>query len=381
MRLADRAQIASHEATDEGYLLVRAKLSRTGIYDYYGGEIGEHPRDKVFKVYRSEDEVFSEDALRSFSLKPVTADHPQTDVSPASWKRDAVGVVGETVTRDGIHTFARLLITDAAAVDLIRSGTVELSCGYQCDLILEPGVSPEGEAYDARQSNIRGNHVAIVRKGRCGPTCRVGDAAMQDCKGKTKCTCTPDEQQKDAAAMKTVTLDGKTFEVADDVAAAISKAQADAKKTSDTLADAVKVIESATTTIDAAKQAKTDADKVAADAKAAAEAAAKAVPTADQLHAMAAELSTVIDAAKRIAPDLDVKGKTVAAIKSDAVVAKMGDAAIKDRSPDYIAATFDLLATAANDADPVAKAIASGTQDGGDARKNYVDNLSNAWKQ
>ena len=37
----------------------------------------------------------------------------------------------------------------------------ELSCGYYCDLDETPG-EYEGQRYDARQRNIRGNHLALV---------------------------------------------------------------------------------------------------------------------------------------------------------------------------------------------------------------------------
>lgn len=357
MATADRAPITGTRRTADGYLVTEARVARGGnIQDYYGHEIGEGEPNQLFKVYRPADEIFRSDSLATFAHKPVTLDHPKIEVTPDNWRKEAVGNLGSEVVRDGEFVRVPMVIMDGGAIKAIEDGTREISMGYDCELVMQSGTTDDGRSYDAFQRNIRINHCAIVPAGRAGPACRIGDQSR-----------TP-QQQKDAATMKTVTLDGKTFEVADDVATAILKDQANAKKTSDTLADAVKVIESATGKISDAKSAKADAEKLAQDAADAAEAAKKAVPTVDQVHAMAVELQTTCDAAKKIAPDLDVKGKTVSAIKSDAVAAKLGADAIKDKSADYIAAQFDMLSSVANDADPVAGALSKGgTKDGRDS--------------
>ena len=76
----------------------------------------------------------------------------------------------------------------------------QLSNGYLADFDFTPGTSPEGEAYDATQSNIRGNHIALVEAGRCGESCRISDGLVPDC------GC--------GGALTTVTVDGVAFEVA-----------------------------------------------------------------------------------------------------------------------------------------------------------------------
>lgn len=178
MRFADRIAVKDFALTGEGYLRVRATLSRTGIQDYYGWELGKTEAEwgRVFKVYRPADEVFSGDALASFRLRPITDGHPYDGVNAETWRKEAVGVVGEDTRRDGIHMAATLLITDAKISNRVqRKGSVELSCGYDCDLDETPGLTADGEAYDAVQRNIRGNHVAIVDQGRCGPSCATGN--------------------------------------------------------------------------------------------------------------------------------------------------------------------------------------------------------------
>lgn len=179
MRFMDRIAVKDMTLTGEGYLRVSAKLSRSGIQDYYGFEIGQEPVEKLFRVYRPEDEVFSDEALASFRLKPVTDGHPFDNVSAETWTKEARGIVAEDVRREGDHTIATLLITDADIANRIqRSGSVELSCGYDCELDFTPGFTASAQTYDAVQRKIRGNHVAIVEQGRCGPSCSTqADAA------------------------------------------------------------------------------------------------------------------------------------------------------------------------------------------------------------
>lgn len=176
MRIADTIAVTDMVMTGEGYLRLAAKLSRTGIQDYYGWEIGRSDNgewDRVFRIYRDPAEVFSPAALASFCLKPVTDGHPVASVTAETWAKEAKGIVADDVRRDGDHMAATLLLTDAEIINRTqrKGGTVELSCGYDCDLDMSAGVTDAGETYDGRQTNIRGNHVAIVDRGRCGSSC------------------------------------------------------------------------------------------------------------------------------------------------------------------------------------------------------------------
>jgi hypothetical protein len=66
-----------------------------------------------------------------------------------------------------------LSVHDADSIKEMETGEkVEVSCGYYCDLDETPG-EWNGQKYDAIQRNIRGNHVAIVPKGRAGPEARI----------------------------------------------------------------------------------------------------------------------------------------------------------------------------------------------------------------
>ncbi|MGU9992781.1 DUF2213 domain-containing protein [Bordetella avium] len=161
------------ELTNEGFLLCRdVPIARIGELLYADGEVPvEATPDGLIKINRSPEEVFRPETIASFEGKPVTLDHPDDFVTPETWRQLAVGTVQNVRQGQGIendYLFADLLITDAQAIEDIRSGLREVSCGYDADYEqVEPG---RGE-----QRNIIGNHVALVERGRCGPRCAIGD--------------------------------------------------------------------------------------------------------------------------------------------------------------------------------------------------------------
>jgi hypothetical protein len=173
MLLLDAATVEGTRITAAGYLVASAKLARSGVYQYRGDEVGR-PDLSIVRIYRPITEVFGTKALRSFANAPVTINHPVDAVSSSTWRRDAVGTVGEEVGRDGEFVTATIRVQDADAIRKIQSGTSELSCGYTSSIEWTPGVTPDGQSYDAVMGGIRGNHVAICARGRAGSHCRIG---------------------------------------------------------------------------------------------------------------------------------------------------------------------------------------------------------------
>lgn len=166
------------QADDDGFRRADAVLARTGIQIYSGSEIPAAGLDRV-RVYRPAEEVFARDALRSLRMKPITIDHPPDFVSAADEPR-VVGWTGDDIRSDGQLVRARIVFTKPAAFTALDAGVRQLSVGYFADIVLSPGLTPEGEPFDAVQRNIRANHVALVREGRCGEACRVEDLVMAD---------------------------------------------------------------------------------------------------------------------------------------------------------------------------------------------------------
>jgi hypothetical protein len=191
MFICDAAAATSREVTPEGFLRVRARIGRTGLHTYraveLGNPVGFSPEARV-RVWRPPAEVFDAQSRASFAGKPVTDNHPPMMVDARNWKRYAIGHCGASVEQDGDHLVTDLIIADAGAAGRAQQGA-ELSNGYHADFVFEPGTTPDGEAYDAVQRNIRGNHVALVDAGRCGDTCRIGDAVADAACG---CGTTPE---------------------------------------------------------------------------------------------------------------------------------------------------------------------------------------------
>jgi hypothetical protein len=361
MHLTDTVTLDGTRETADGYLLSTARVARTGIQLYSGADMGKPELLDKVRVYRSEDEVFKADAMASFTTMPLTVDHPAEMVNAKNWKRFAVGFTGEEVARDGGFLRVPLALKDQAAIDAVKAGKRELSCGYTCDIDWTPGVSPQGEAYDAVQRNIRGNHLAIVSAGRAGPDCRIGDEGGH--KEPIKMT---------DKALKTVTHDGLTIEVTDQGAQVIEKLKVQ-------LADAQKATETAAAAHATAIAAK---DKELGTKDAEIEGLKAKVINAAKLDALVAERSEVTARAKAIAPILDVAGKSIPDIRRAAVVAKLGVEKVKDKSDDYVQALFDSLSEQKTGVDPVRDAVMAGRTSAADAdpHKKRRAALANAWQ-
>lgn len=161
------------EMTPEGFLLCRdVPIARTGVMYYAHDEVPIEPgSDPYIEIYRDEDEVFRPETLASFVGKPVTNNHPPENVDPENFKQHIEGIIIRAARGEGIndkYIMADLLIMGKDAISAIRDGKREVSAGYNADYEeLKPG--------RGRQTNIIGNHVALVDQGRCGPSCAIGD--------------------------------------------------------------------------------------------------------------------------------------------------------------------------------------------------------------
>lgn len=165
-----------------GWLRIDGRITRTGVFTY------RLPDGKMRRELRLPEEVFKADAMQSFALVPVTDEHPPAFLDATNTKEYARGSVAGTLRQDGQFIAGEMLVTDADLIAKLEGGKArEISCGYTCDLEESPG-ELNGERYDAIQRNIRGNHVAIVERGRAGPEARVRmDAAV--------CTADGDDDQ------------------------------------------------------------------------------------------------------------------------------------------------------------------------------------------
>ncbi|WP_322885483.1 DUF2213 domain-containing protein [Sinorhizobium medicae] len=375
MKFTDLAPIAGTRRTADGYLVADVRTARTGIQLYAGHEVGK-PEMATVKVYRPEDQVFDKASLGSYAHKPVTNDHPAEAVTADNWKALSVGSIGDEVARDGEFVRIPLIVMDAAAIKAIDDGKRELSAGYTCDLAWEPGTTPAGEKYDAIQKDIRINHVAIVQRGRAGSEARIGDGAGKW--GVSPVNTQIADERIPKMDLRKILVDGLTVETTDQGAQAITKLQKDLESSAAKFADAEKAHQTALAAKDA-EMAKKDAEIDALKGKVLSDA---------DLDKRVQARADLVTKAKVLAKDVKTEGFSDAAIRKAVVVAKLGDAAVADKSEAYIDARFDMLVEDAskNGADPFRTVVQQGLTQTSDAstsataHKSMVSELESAWQ-
>jgi hypothetical protein len=171
----------------DGSLLCRgAILCRTGVQEYLPSEITDGPlpegtrmRNGLVSVLRPASEVLNKTTQASLEGLTVTGPgHPPTFISPTNWKTWTAGHLqhirqGPDLP-SGEQTLAGdIVVQDGALADAVERGDVrEISLGYQCKY--EP--QEDGSLI---QTDIIGNHLAILRRGRGGEAVRIYDHALQ----------------------------------------------------------------------------------------------------------------------------------------------------------------------------------------------------------
>jgi hypothetical protein len=177
-RLDFNGSASGFERTAQGFLRIRARLTKAGVFSY-----GDH-----FE-YRPEEEIFRKDSLASLKGAPVTDLHPSENgdgfLGPHNAKDHIVGMA-EGIEPDGKYLLGSLIVFHEDTIKAIEKGDrQEISLGFSCELLPTSGVL-EGQAYDAVQRNIIFNHIAIGPKGwgRVGPECSIKTDAKPTIKDK-----------------------------------------------------------------------------------------------------------------------------------------------------------------------------------------------------
>lgn len=360
IQLTDKAEINGVRVTSDGYVTGFARVARTGIQEYMAAELGITDGDptRIVRVYRSEAEVFSKDSLSTYAYRPVTSNHPDVQVTADNWKEHSRGQTGPDIARDGEFVQVPMVLMDRAIIKEWEDGKRELSMGYSAEIVMTDGVTPEGEKYDAIQKNLRMNHLALVSRARGGDKLKLGDSKTEG----------------PLVTTKTIMFDGISIEVTDAGAQAIEKLQS---KLTDASAKAAEA--------DVAhKAAIADKEKELATKDAEIDALKSKVLDDAAIDKRVQERADLIATAKSVA-DQDYSGMSVDQIRAKAVSTKLGDAAIKDKSVEYVNARFDILAEDSVK-DPHRQVVApNNTAPAGtpkamqDAHNTYVSDL-NAWR-
>jgi hypothetical protein len=334
----DAGELQKPVKQPNGWVRADGFITRTGVFKYRRAD------GSTVLEYRPPEEVFHPDSLASFEVVPLTNGHPPEGILTAENTQKYQRGTVIAPRADGHLMRAQFLITDADTIEAAKNGKNQLSGGYVCDIEDAPGVSPDGERYDAVQRNIRGNHVALVDTGRAGPAVRLrfdGAAIVlhDDTCPIQKGSATADTE----ISMIKFKVDGIDHEMSETAAQAVLKAlsERDAQITA-VKADGVKLQK-------ALDEEKARADKADADLAKAREDLKEAPAKAAAAMKARADLEKQ---AEKVIGEMKFDGLSDRQVKEAVIKAEMPKAKLDGKSEDYVAGLFDrIVADAADDAE------------------------------
>lgn len=156
----------------DGFMRAKVTIARAGVFPYVTHD------GKIRKEAKLPDDLFSRATIDSAKGAPITDGHPPRSdskgmVTPANYQKYAKGSLGDTATIENDHlVFFETVYDEALIADTKSKKKVEVSIGFTTAVDETPGEF-RGERYDARQTNIKINHLAHVENGRGGDTVRV----------------------------------------------------------------------------------------------------------------------------------------------------------------------------------------------------------------
>ncbi len=359
--------------TDSGFLRVPIRATRVGIFEYLQKD------GSIRREFRPPEEVFSKESMDSLAGVPLTVRHPNQMVNTKNVKGLSVGMTGDVVSKaedrylDIVGT-----VTDEVTVKSLERKSdngdgQQVSCGYTADMDFTPGIW-KGQTYDAIQRNIRYNHVALVDLGRAGPEARIkldeNDNAIYS---------TNDNQG--VVKMKNIKIDGKEFEVNEELHGAISslqtkmdamkKNEGDMKKKMEEDEDEMKKMKKEKDEMEAKK------DSLASEVSSLKEAAKTAKLDHNEIDGLVAERANVCDVAEKIVKDFKKDGKSNLDIKKEVISAVSPDLKLDEKSEDYINARFDSISEQEGMyVDHLAKAMEKKDEDDKNKKETKVDSAS-----
>lgn len=162
---------------ENGYIHIdKSPILRAGILEYLGSELLPEGQDtvdgvkvdpdKIYKVFIPEEELRK--GAESFKLLPITNDHTWLGDEGEDAKKYQEGTIGENVYVQDGKLYAPLMFTGNGIIEDLEGGKEELSSSYYNRF-----EKSEKSDYDFIARDIKGNHLALVDKGRCGSAVRV----------------------------------------------------------------------------------------------------------------------------------------------------------------------------------------------------------------
>ena len=165
------------ERTPDGFLRCRARVLAERVMPYARHELSCVPDGVAadpINMLVTRDSMGAAESLRSLEGVPITiGDHKW--LTPELVREFGKGAVAGTPALDGPYLVADLLVTDPEAIAAIESlQCPEISAAYTAETVFEPG-EWDGQPYDAKQTQLRYNHIAVIPAGhgRAGSDVRI----------------------------------------------------------------------------------------------------------------------------------------------------------------------------------------------------------------
>ncbi len=315
--IADLKPTSRIRMPDTSFLICQgAKLAKPIVKDYYKAELGitDNPTE-IIGIYTSAEVLFSEQVINGFEGADVTIAHPEGNkLTAENYSHHIIGTA-KNVRADNGYLVADLIIKDKWAIHAIEDNEIkQISLGYSAQLDMTEGQTETGQSYQGQWVNMHADHVAIVKEGRCGDDCAIGDQKSKS---------------KQEQSMK-VTINGIEFDVGDN--APLAQAINNQNAQLDTLKKTEIKIGDQAFNIDEVKATQATIDKLVADKSALetqnADLKAKQVKPED-IEKMVADRAKTIEQAKKLDDKFVTDGKSTEQIKREIVIAKAGDEVVK----------------------------------------------------
>jgi hypothetical protein len=343
----NKVEIVESKLNENGYLVIKCIFARTGIQERYGSEISEDfDQTKLYKEYRSPDEVFKSEVIQAFQNVVITNDHPTELLTTQNTKYHAVGFVSSKVEIiDNKYLQCDITIYDDVAIADIQNGKVELSAGYLYSILVV-----ENPQYDYIQTDIKPNHIALVQAGRCGKSCSL---ALDNQKPNSK------KGVKVKVIFKRMKSDGTDeviaeIEIADEVIA--KEVQTVADKLYDKSKSMVELSNAKDEEVESLKEDATKKDDELEDVKKANDKLQAQIDTKKPVamdDAKLQKLAMDLVAVMMVARDsgIECQGLDALSIQKEVIKKHNPDLALDGKSPEYIGFAFDSVALQLKGAD------------------------------
>ena len=330
--------------TPQGFLICKdVTLAKPMVKEYYAGELGivdGYEATDVIGIYTPSDVLFGQSVIDGFTASDVVMMHPKGNQLNADNYKDHVIGTAKNVRADNGYLIADLTIKDKWAIEAIEHDDIkQISLGYAAELDMTAGETETGQAYHGQWVGMVADHVAVVREGRCGDDCKIGDRQTVN--------------KLEAKSMK-VKIGNLEFDVGDNttLAQAITaqNAELDALKGSELKVGDQKF------GLSELNATQATIDKLVADNAALAELSTELEAkqtTPEQIEQLVADRVATISNANKIDDKFVTDGKSVEQIKREVVASKADNVLVKSIIGDNVAdaeqvmidATFKALLT------------------------------------